>query len=129
MRRREPVFVIILGNVVFYSLFLCLRDLRILVSTMDLALPDSVKYYSDSDNLEVDAIIELRDGRWAAIEIKLGDNKVDDAVNNLMRLKKKIAANPPAQNKEPSFLAVLVGKADFCRRTAFIELLSPEAYH
>jgi len=97
---------------------LCLRDLRILVSTMDLALPDSVKYYSDSDNLEVDAIIELRDGRWAAIEIKLGDNNVDDAVNNLIRLKMKIAANPLAQNKEPSFLAVLVGKTDFCRRTS-----------
>ena len=104
---------------VFGRLFeeLCLRDLRILVSTMDLALPDSVKYYCDSDNLEVDAIIELRDGRWAAIEIKLGDNKVDDAVSNLMRLKKKIAANPLSQNKEPSFLAVLVGKADFCRKT------------
>jgi len=34
-----------------------------------------------------------------------------------MRLKKKIAANPLSQNKEPSFLAVLVGKADFCRKT------------
>jgi len=43
---------------------------------MDSALPDPVKYYRDSDNLEVDAIIELRDGRWAGIEIKLSENKV-----------------------------------------------------
>jgi len=96
---------------------LCLRDLRILVSTMDSALPDSVKYYTDSDNLEVDAIIELRDGRWGAIEIKLGENKVNEAVANLVRLKAKVAANPLAKNREPSFMAVLVGKTEFCRKT------------
>jgi predicted AAA+ superfamily ATPase len=96
---------------------LCLRDLRILVSTMDAATPDSLKYYSDSDNLEVDAIIELRDGRWAALEIKLSESKVQDAVDNLLRLKAKIAANPKAQNKEPSFMAVLLGKTKFCRKT------------
>ncbi len=32
------------------------------------------------DGLEVDAIIELMDGRWAAIEIKdRGESKVEDA--------------------------------------------------
>ena len=84
---------------------------------MDSALPDPVMYYRDSDNLEVDAIIELRDGRWAGIEIKLSENKVAEGVNNLLRLKDKVALNPLAQNPEPSFLAVLVGKAEFCRRT------------
>jgi predicted AAA+ superfamily ATPase len=96
---------------------LCLRDLRIYASCMDSALPDSVKYYRDSDNLEVDAIIELRDGRWAAIEIKLSENKVAEGIANLMRFKKKVASNPLARNPEPSFMAVLVGKTDFCRRT------------
>ncbi|MDR2570884.1 MAG: DUF4143 domain-containing protein, partial [Oscillospiraceae bacterium] len=96
---------------------LCLRDLRIYTSCMDAALSDSVKYYKDSDNLEVDAIIELRDGRWAAIEIKLSENKVAEGVTNLLRLKNKISLNPMARNPEPAFLAVLVGKTDFCRIT------------
>ena len=96
---------------------LCLRDLRIYASCMDSALPDPVKYYRDSDNLEVDAIIELRDGRWAGIEIKLSENKVADGVANLLRLKGKMASNPFAQNPEPAFMAVLVGMTEFCRKT------------
>ena len=96
---------------------LCLRDLRIYASCMDAALPDAVKYYRDSENLEVDAIIELRDGRWAAIEIKLGENKVSEGINNLLRLKNKVASNPLARCREPAFMAVLIGAAEFCRRT------------
>jgi predicted AAA+ superfamily ATPase len=96
---------------------LCLRDLRVFASTMDSSLPDPIRYYQDADNLEVDVIIELRDGRWAAIEIKLGEDKVDEAVSNLMRLKAKVAANPLARNPEPAFTAVLLGKAEFCRQT------------
>ena len=67
--------------------------------------------------MEVDAIVELRDGRWGAIEVKLGANKADAAIRNLLRLKKKIAANPAARNPEPSFLLVLVGKTDYQYRT------------
>ncbi len=96
---------------------LCLRDLRIYASAFEQAAHDPVMYYRDSDNLEIDVIIELRDGRWAAIEIKLGENKVEEAVKNLMRLKNKVASNPLARNKEPSFMAVLVGNTSFCRRT------------
>ena len=103
----------------FGNLFeeLCLRDLRIYSSCLDSAFNDSVKHYRDSDNLEVDAIIELRDGRWAGIEIKLSENKVAEGVDNLLRLKNKMAANPLARNPEPSFMAVLVGKTEFCRKT------------
>ena len=96
---------------------LVLRDLRIYASCLENALPAPVKYYRDSDNLEVDVIIELRDGRWAGIEIKLSENKIEDAVNNLLRLKNKMMLNPMARNPEPAFLAVLTGKADFCRQT------------
>jgi len=96
---------------------LCLRDLRIYASSMDAALPEPVRYYRDSDDLEVDAVIELRDGRWAAIEIKLSENKVAEGVNNLLRLKNKVASNPLARNREPSFMAVMVGKTEFCRKT------------
>ena len=96
---------------------LVLRDLRIYASCMEGALPDPVKYYRDSDNLEVDAIIELRDGRWAGIEIKLSENKAQEGVESLLRLKNKVMLNKMARNPEPVFLAVLTGKADFCRKT------------
>jgi len=96
---------------------LCLRDLRIYASCMESALPNPIMYYRDSDNLEVDAIIELRDGRWAGIEIKLSENKVADGIDNLLRLKNKMASNPLAQNPAPAFMAVLVGITEFCRKT------------
>jgi predicted AAA+ superfamily ATPase len=96
---------------------LCLRDLRIYASCLDSAPPDAVKYYRDSDKLEIDAVIELRDGRWAAIEIKLSENKVPEGVQSLLRLQSKVAANPLARCPEPAFMAVLVGNAEFCRRT------------
>lgn len=95
---------------------MCLRDLRVYASSMSEAQPDALRYYRDSDGLEVDAIIELRDGRWGAIEIKLGANKAADAERSLLRLRDKVAANPAARNPEPSFMLVLVGKTDFAYR-------------
>lgn len=76
-----------------------------------------MRYYGDADGLEVDIIVELPDGRWGAIEVKLSEEKVPAAERNLLRLRDKIARNPAARNANPSFLAVLVGKASFCRRT------------
>ncbi len=100
---------------VFGQLFeeLCLRDLRVYTSALQKSHPDSLRYYRDSDGLEVDAIIELQDGRWAAIEIKLGANKVKEAERSLLRLRDKVAANQAARNPEPSFMLVLVAKTDY----------------
>ena len=95
---------------------LCLRDLNVYASALPL-YASPLRYYRDDDGLEVDAIIELRDGRWGAIEIKLGWNKVDLAESNLLRLKSKIAANPAARNPEPSFMMVLVGVSEHCYQT------------
>jgi predicted AAA+ superfamily ATPase len=105
---------------VFGNLFeeLCMRDLRIYTSALTLSPLNSLRYYRDSDGLEVDAIIELPDGRWGALEIKLGANKVEQGVSNLLRLRNKIRANPAARNPEPSFMAVLVGKTDFAYTTS-----------
>ena len=66
---------------------------------------------------EVDAVIELRDGRWAGIEVKLGSNKVQNAERNLVRLKEKMAANGADHNLAPSFLMVLVGAGKYAYRT------------
>ena len=41
---------------------LCIHDLRAYTTCLPDAHPESLRYYGDSDGLEVDAIIELRDG-------------------------------------------------------------------
>ena len=42
-----------------------------------------VFHYHDNSELEVDAIAEMPDGAWGAFEIKLGEEQVETAANNL----------------------------------------------
>jgi predicted AAA+ superfamily ATPase len=84
----------------FFFESLCIRDLRIYSQYLD----GDVFYYRDSTGLECDAIIHLRNGKWGAIEVKLGEGLVDDAARNLIKLKNKIDTN---LMKSPSFLMVL----------------------
>lgn len=81
---------------------LCIRDLLVYAEAMD----GGVFYYRDKDSLEVDAIIESPDGKWGAIEIKLGHNKADEASSHLLALKRKIH---DAGGSLPAFLAVVEG--------------------
>ena len=95
---------------------LCVHDLSVYASLLPGAGMRPLRYYADADGLEVDAILELRDGRWAAFEVKLGESKVEQAAKSLSRLKAKVAANPVARNPKPEFMAVLVGNGAFARR-------------
>ncbi len=95
---------------------LCIHDISVYASLLPHVSTAPLRYYSDGDGLEVDAIIELLDGRWAAIEIKLSEAKVDEAAENLNRLKNKIARNPAARNRDPEFMAVIVANAPFARQ-------------
>ena len=53
----------------------------------------SVLHYSDSNNLEADAIVQSRDGSWIAAEIKLGSpGSVDTAAAALLRLRRLVDA-------------------------------------
>lgn len=81
---------------------LCIRDLHIYTDV----LKGKVYHYRDNTNLEIDAIIHLDNGKWGAIEVKLGDYEIPKAVNNLQKLKDKI--DTEKMNK-PSFLMVLTG--------------------
>lgn len=65
---------------------LVIRDLRIYSQALD----GEVRHYRDSAGAEADAIIQMRDGRWAAIEVKLGEGQVPGAVESLQRLVSKI---------------------------------------
>lgn len=103
-----------LFGILFESL--CYHDLAAYASLLPGAGPNPVKYYADADGLEVDLIVELRDGRWAAFEVKMGESKVDAAAKSLKRLEAKVAANSAARNKPPEFLAVLVAAAPYVRR-------------
>lgn len=94
---------------------LAIHDLGVYARALPGASSEPMRYYRDSDGLEVDAIIELKDGRWAPIEIKLGDNKVPDALASLDRLQRKIASNPAARNPKPCFSAVIVGAGEYAR--------------
>ena len=79
---------------------LCIRDLRVYAQTLD----GDVFHYRDANGLEIDAIIHLRDGRWGAIEIKMGTNEIDKASRNLLKLKDYVDID---RMSPPSFLMVL----------------------
>ncbi len=51
---------------------LCARDMRIYTQTND----GDLFHYRDKSGLESDLIVRLRDGRWAAIEVKLGNKQL-----------------------------------------------------
>ena len=88
---------------------LCDRDLRIYAESID----GELYHYRDKSNLEADAVICLKDGRWAAIEIKLGAKEIEEAAKHLLLLKDKVNAE---KMKEPSFLMVLTGTEFAYRR-------------
>ena len=78
-----------------------IRDLRIYAQAADA----EVFHYREKDGLEVDAVVEAADGRWAAFEIKLGNRWVDDGARNLRRLAKRMANS---DHGPPAALAVIV---------------------
>ncbi len=47
---------------------MAVRDLNVYASY----LGGTVKHYRDNAGLECDAVVHLEDGRWGAVEIKLG---------------------------------------------------------
>ena len=95
---------------------LVMRDLDVYARSLDYSVSNPLRYYHDDSGLEVDAVIERADGSWAAIEIKVGLNKVDEAASNLLRVRNKVCANEKAQVREPSFLAVVTGMGEAAYR-------------
>lgn len=81
---------------------LCTRDMRIYAQAND----GAVFHYRDKNELKSDMIISLRDGRWAPVEVKLGNKQIDEAAKNLLFLQSKI--NTEKMGK-PSFLMVVTG--------------------
>lgn len=81
---------------------LVVRDLRVYAGTLDA----TVSHYRDSTDLEADAIVERRDGTWAAFEVKLGPGAVDEAARTLLRVADRV---DPARHGPPAALGVITG--------------------
>ena len=89
---------------------LCIRDLRIYAE----AINGSVYHYRDSNGLECDAVIHLRNGNYGLVEIKLGGERlIEEGAKNLLKLAKQIdTTKMPA----PSLMMVLVGVGSYAYR-------------
>ena len=80
---------------------LAVRDLRVYAD----ALNGNVYHYRDSNGLECDSVIHLRNGQYALVEIKLGGKKlVDEGAASLNKLASSIDT---AKMQVPSFKMVL----------------------
>ena len=78
------------------------RDLKIYAESFGANL----YHYQDYNNKEIDAVVELKDGKWCAFEIKLGANQIDKAATELVALRNDIEKNGGVA---PSVLCVICG--------------------
>ena len=85
------------------------RDLRVYAQPLD----GDVYHYRDKSGLETDLIIRLADGRWGAVEVKLGVGQIDEAATNLLKLKEKI---DEAKTGSPAFLMVVSGTCPYAMK-------------
>ena len=101
------------------------RDLSIYANSIG----GTVSHYRDNTGLECDAVLHLEDGRWGAIEIKLGgDDLIEYGANSLKTLQNKIIEK--SEEQAPSFLMVLTAVGGAYQRedgvyVAPINLLRP----
>jgi predicted AAA+ superfamily ATPase len=92
---REPKT---LGNLIES---LVIRDLRIYSAPYR----GNVYHYRDSENREIDAIIEYPDG-WVAVEVKLGVGAVEEAADKLKTIISRIDTQTMG---EPDAILIIVG--------------------
>ena len=78
------------------------RDLRIYMDYLE----GSLYHFRDNiTGLEVDSILEFPDGEYAAVEIKLGFNSVEESKTNLMKFYNSMI-------KKTKFMCIIVGKCN-----------------
>lgn len=81
---------------------LCERDLKIYAESIDAKL---YHYRENDTGIEVDAIIEIADGEYGAIEIKLGANKEEEAATSLKKFYELAEV-------KPKFMCIICGLYD-----------------
>jgi len=88
---------------------LVVRDLRVFAQPLD----GVVYHYRDSYGLEVDAIVQLSDGRWGAFEVELGAGLVEGGAATLLDFASRIDTE---RSGSPEVLAVISGTGYGYRR-------------
>ena len=90
---------------------LCVRDLRVYAESLN----GQIYHYRDKRGREADAVIHLRDGSWAPVEVKLASQEhIEEAAQNLLRFAADIDTD---RMKPPSFLAVVTATGYAYRRS------------
>lgn len=84
------------------------RDLRIYADYLEGHL---YHFRDNTSGDEVDAIIEFKDGDYAAFEIKLSDGSIQDAIRSLTTFQQNV-------EKKPAYMCVIVGHLDTVMRDA-----------
>lgn len=82
---------------------MCERDLYVYAQSNG----GKLYHYRDGKGREIDAVVELPDGRWGAFEIKLGTDSIDEAAENLLKIRSFIESDP--NGIPPHILCVISG--------------------
>ena len=82
------------------------RDLRIYADFLDGHL---YHFRDNSSGDEVDAIVEFKDGRYAAFEIKLSGSRIQEGIDSLLKYSENA-------KKKPAYMCVIVGHLDTVMR-------------
>ncbi len=94
----------LLGDVNYLGLLfesLAVRDCRIYATPLDA----TVHHYRDSDALEVDIVVQARDGGWGAFEVKLGGERlIEEAAAGLLKFAQKVDTGKVG---EPAVLGII----------------------
>jgi predicted AAA+ superfamily ATPase len=88
---------------------LVMRDLRVYSH----ALGGRISYYRDRYGLEADAVLHLKDGRYALIEVKLGSNEIEEGAEHLKEIKRLVSEYNKSESqcplRLPDLLMVITG--------------------
>ena len=88
---------------------LCIRDLKIYSANMG----GRISYYRDRYGLEADCVLHLKDGRYALIEFKLGQEQIDLGAKHLCEIERLIqehnASEGYAKLRLPDLKLVITG--------------------
>ncbi|OQC09787.1 MAG: hypothetical protein BWX74_00860 [Tenericutes bacterium ADurb.Bin087] len=85
---------------------LCERDLQIYAESIG----GELYHYQDYKNREIDAVVQLEDGRWGAFEIKLGADSFDEAAHKLIKIKKELEQDGA---NGPNLLVIICGLSSY----------------
>lgn len=89
---------------------MCVRDLRVYAQAID----GDIYHYRDSNGLECDAVVHLRNGSYGLIEIKLGgDRLINEGCVNLSKLEKILDYS---RMNAPSFKMILTAVGEYAYR-------------